>query len=178
MTASWLSMAIELLVAGLLTTTIAWCVILDRRLRRLRGDETVFRQTIGEIVIATENAERAIAGLKAAVKECDGDFGDRIRLAERLNVEMERQLRAGREMIERISLIIDASRSAGRATLAAAANEAATAASAGRGDAARTDRFAGTGAAALRTTTDRGKTGSTLQAAQALVERSRQRTAG
>ena len=168
MTASWLSMAIELIVAGLLATTIAWCMILDRRLKRLHGDETVFRQTIAEIVQATENAERAIAGLKSAVKECDGDFSDRIRLAERLNNELEQQLRAGREVIERISQIIDASRSAGRATLAAAA--------AGRGE---TARAAGTGASTLRAAVEGGRTVSTtLQAAQALVERSRQRGAG
>ena len=110
MTGSWLAMVIELIVAGLLATTIAYCVILNKRLTHLRGDEKVLKQTIVELITATETAERAIAGLKVTVRECDTNLGDRIRLAERFTAEMDKQLRAGRDVVERIVQITDAAR--------------------------------------------------------------------
>jgi hypothetical protein len=86
---------IESLVAVLLLLTIAYCVILNGRLKRLKGDEQALKATIAELITATEIAGRAVAGLKAAAKDCDGTLGERMRAAERLAAGMERQLKAG-----------------------------------------------------------------------------------
>lgn len=205
MTGSWLAMIIELIVAGLLATTIAYCFILNKRLTHLRSDEKVLKQTIVELVAATETAERAIAGLKTTVRECDTNLGDRIRLAERYTAEMDKQLRAGRDVVERIVQITDAARPtvmAARpmpmsmpmtapmaapmaaaepvAAVAAAAAAAAAAAEPPRLDPSKLDGFAGAGLAAFRAAAERRPMGAnvTLQTAQALAERTRQRAAG
>ena len=86
---------IETLVAGLLLLTIGYCVVLNRRLKRLKGDEQALKATISELITATEIAGRAVAGLKAAAQDCDGTLGERMRAAERLSAGMERQLKAG-----------------------------------------------------------------------------------
>jgi hypothetical protein len=192
MTGSWLAMVIELIVAGLLATTIAYCIILNKRLTHLRGDEKMLKQTIVELVAATETAERAIAGLKVTVRECDTNLGDRIRLAERFTAEMDKQLRAGRDVVERIVQITDAARPTvmaarpmpmampAAAPLAAVEPVAAVAAEPPRLDPSKLDGFAGAGLAAFRAAAERKPMGAsvTLQTAQALAERTRQRAAG
>ena len=50
------------------------CVLNDR-LKRLKADEQSLQATIAELITATEIAERAIAGLKATVREGDADAG-------------------------------------------------------------------------------------------------------
>ncbi|MCC6776562.1 MAG: chemotaxis protein [Hyphomicrobiales bacterium] len=90
-----LALMIESLVAALLVLTIGYCALLNRRLKRLKGDEQALRGTIAELITATEIAGRAVAGLKAAAQECDGTLGERMRAAERLSIAMARQLKAG-----------------------------------------------------------------------------------
>ena len=109
-----ISMLVELLVAGLLVATIAYCVTLNRRLIRLRSDEQSLKATIAELVTATEIAERAIQGLKVTVRECDGTLGERLRTAERFLVDIEREVKSGQTVVERISRITEAARDAGR----------------------------------------------------------------
>ena len=54
----------DCLLAVLLVATIASCVALSRRITRLKSDESAMRKTVGELMLATETAERAIAGLR------------------------------------------------------------------------------------------------------------------
>ncbi|AVO47622.1 chemotaxis protein [Phreatobacter cathodiphilus] len=109
-----MSMVIELLVAGLLAATIGYCITLNRRLTRLRSDEQSLKATIAELITATEIAERAIQGLKVTVRECDGTLGERLRTAERFLVDIEREVKAGETVVERISRITEAARDAGK----------------------------------------------------------------
>jgi hypothetical protein len=104
------SMIVELLVAGLLAATIAYCIMLNRRLMRLKSDDQALKATIAELITATEIAERAIQGLKVTVRECDGTLGERLRTAERFLVEIEREVKAGQTVVDRISKITEAAR--------------------------------------------------------------------
>jgi hypothetical protein len=106
----YLGIFIEGTVAILLVVTIGYCFILDRRLRRFRADENLLKATIGELITATEIAERAIAGLKLTVRECDQNLGDRLRAAERFSAEIEQQIAVGDTLLRRISQIAAASR--------------------------------------------------------------------
>jgi Domain of unknown function (DUF6468) len=99
---------IEGLVAILLALTIAYCMMLNRRLRRLKGDELALKATISELITATEIAERAIAGLKLTVRECDQGLGERLRTAERFSADIDRQLEAGQTVVERLAQIVAA----------------------------------------------------------------------
>jgi len=101
---------IESLVAVLLVLTIAYCVLLNKRLKRLRADEQALKATISELITATEIAERAIAGLQMTVRECDQNLGERLRTAERFSADMERQLESGEEILDRLARIVAATR--------------------------------------------------------------------
>jgi hypothetical protein len=90
---------IESLVAILLLVTIGYCVILNARLKRLKADEQALKATISELITATEIAGRAVAGLKATAQEADRTLGDRLRAAEKLSTDLDRQLRGGEAML-------------------------------------------------------------------------------
>lgn len=106
----WIGFAIEGLVAVLLLLTIAYCVVLNSKLRRLKADEHALKATIGELITATEIAERAIAGLKVTVRDCDQNIGERLRTAERFSADITRQIDAGTMVLERLARIVAASR--------------------------------------------------------------------
>jgi hypothetical protein len=111
-----LGLIVEGTVAALLLVTIVCCVVLERRLRRFRADEQSLRTIIAELITATETAERAIAGLKMTVRECDQTLGERLRTAERFVAEIDRQLGAGEAVMRRLAQIATA---AGRPALPA-----------------------------------------------------------
>jgi hypothetical protein len=101
---------IEGLVALLLLITIAYCILLNRRLCRFRADEQSLKATISELITATEIAERAIAGLKLTVRECDQNLGERLRTAERFSADIAQQIEAGEVVLTRLAKIANASR--------------------------------------------------------------------
>ena len=105
-----LGLMIEGLVAFLLLLTIVYSVMLNKRLKRLRSDEMTLKATISELITATEIAERAIAGLKITVRECDQGLGERLRDAEHFSTDIARQLEAGGEVLTRLTAIVAASR--------------------------------------------------------------------
>jgi hypothetical protein len=103
---------IESLVALLLLLTIAYCVTLNNRLKRLKADEQSLKATIAELITATEIAERAVAGLKTTAHECDHTLGERLRTADHCCAELNQQIKAGDVLIKRLSRIVAAARPA------------------------------------------------------------------
>lgn len=103
-------MIIEGAVAILLILTISYCMLLNRRLKLLKADEHSLRATIAELITATEIAERAIAGLKATVHECDSGLGERLTRADRMTVDLDRRLAASTDVLGRLSQIVAAGR--------------------------------------------------------------------
>jgi len=102
---------IESLVAILLLLTIAYCVILNNRLKRLKADEQSLKATIAELITATEIAERAVAGLKTTAHECDASLGERLRIADRCCAELNQQIKDGDVLLKRLARIVAAVRS-------------------------------------------------------------------
>lgn len=103
-----LPLTIEGLVSILLLLTILYCIRLNEQLKRLKADGTSMQQTIAELLTATESAERAIAGLKATVREADETLGERLKAAERYSIEMKQNAAAGAEVLNRLSKIAGA----------------------------------------------------------------------
>jgi Domain of unknown function (DUF6468) len=101
---------IEGLVAILLMVTIGYCTILNNRLKRLKADERVLKATIAELITATEMAERAVAGLRTTARECESTLGERMIAAEQCCAELNRQVKAGDVVIERLARVVVASR--------------------------------------------------------------------
>src|ERR1700758_236993 len=103
-----IGLVIESLVAILLVVTIGYCIVLNSRLKMLKADEQALKATISELITATEIAERAIAGLKLTVRECDDNLGERLRTAERFCADIERQIAAGDRVLDRLVRIVSA----------------------------------------------------------------------
>jgi len=105
-----IGMLIEILVCVLLAATIAYCLRLDGKLKRLKADEQAMRRTITDLVSATEKAERAVAGLRNLVDECDQTISGHLRDAERHALDLADQIRTGDDVIARIARIVDSTR--------------------------------------------------------------------
>ncbi len=105
-----LGLMIESLVAVLLVLTITFCVVLNGRLKKLKADEQALKGTIAELITATEIAERAIAGLKMTVRDCDQNLSDRLRVGEALARELGVKLEAGHEVLRHLAQIALAAR--------------------------------------------------------------------
>ena len=85
-------------------------VILAKRIERMKADEAGMRQTIGALITATDTAERAIAGLKETLGDCDRTLAERLRTAERYAADLAAQVEAGQIVMERIGQIVSAAR--------------------------------------------------------------------
>jgi hypothetical protein len=105
-----LGIAIESLVAVLLILTIGYCMLLNKRLKRLKADEHSLKATIGELITATEIAERAIGGLKHTVRDVNENLGAQLASAEDMSQQLKKQLAEGEGVFRRLSKIAIAAR--------------------------------------------------------------------
>src|SRR5215212_7319717 len=105
-----LGIAIESLVAVLLILTIGYCMLLNKRLTRLKADEHSLRATIGELITATEIAERAIGGLKHTVRDVNENLGNQLTSASQMSQQLKKHLAEGDNVIRRLSRIAVAAR--------------------------------------------------------------------
>src|SRR5258708_16277524 len=87
--------AIESLVAALLMLTIGYCMLLNSRLKRLKADEHSLKATIGELITATEIAERAIGGLKLTLPAVNENLGNHLTSAARMSQPFKHQVAEG-----------------------------------------------------------------------------------
>jgi pyruvate/2-oxoglutarate dehydrogenase complex dihydrolipoamide acyltransferase (E2) component len=163
-----IGMLIEILVCVLLAATIAYCLRLDGKLKRLKADEQAMRRTITDLVSATEKAERAVAGLRSVVEQCDQTIAGQLRDAERHAQDLADQIRTGDDVIARIARIVDSTRGgdaepASRTRAAAPAHAAAP---------------PPPPAPAPAEQTPQERLAATLAAAQAFAERARRRVDG
>jgi hypothetical protein len=106
-----LGIAIESLVAILLMLTIGYCILLNSRLKRLKADEHSLKATIGELITATEIAERAIGGLKHTVRDVNENLGSQLTAAAQMSQQLKKQLAEGDNVFRRLSKIAIAARS-------------------------------------------------------------------
>ena len=105
-----LGIAIESLVAVLLLLTIGYCMLLNKRLQRLKADEHSLKATIGELITATEIAERAIGGLKHTVRDVNENLGSQLAAANQMSAQLKHALAEGDAVVRRLSKIAVAAR--------------------------------------------------------------------
>jgi hypothetical protein len=98
-------LTIEALVAILLLLTILYCARLNKQIEKLKADEKLMKASVGELIMATERAERAIAGLKVTAHEADTTLGARLREAEVYCKAMASSLNAGEDVLVRLRKI-------------------------------------------------------------------------
>jgi Domain of unknown function (DUF6468) len=105
-----LGIVIESLVAVLLMLTIGYCMLLNKRLQRLKADEHSLKAVIAELITATEIAERAIGGLKHTVRDVNENLGNQLTAAAQISIQLKAQLAEGDGVIRRLSKIVLAAR--------------------------------------------------------------------
>src|SRR5215813_15375069 len=106
----FLGIVIESLVAVLLMVTIGYCMLLNKRLQRLKADEHSLKATIAELITATEIAERAIGGLKHTVRDVNENLGGQLTAATQMSEHLKRQLAEGDHVVRRLTKIAIAAR--------------------------------------------------------------------
>ena len=107
-----LGVVIESLVAVLLMLTIGYCMLLNKRLQRLKADEHSLKATIAELITATEIAERAIGGLKHTVRDVNENLGSQLTAATQMAGHLKSMLAEGDGVIRRLGRIAIAARPA------------------------------------------------------------------
>jgi hypothetical protein len=105
-----LGLMIETLVAILLLLTIGYCMLLNKRLKRLKADEHSLKAVIAELITATEIAERAIGGLKHAVRDVNENLGNQLAYASQMSEQLRRQLGEADNVVQRLTKIAIAAR--------------------------------------------------------------------
>jgi hypothetical protein len=112
MSGNFYGLVIESLVAVLLVLTIGYCMVLNKRLTRLRSDESAMRGTIGELIGATQSAERAISDLRKIANETQDALNDGLISANRVTEDLNEQVQHAQDVLARIAQIAAAARSA------------------------------------------------------------------
>ncbi len=105
-----IGLMIESLVAVLLVVTIGYCVLLNRRLKKLKADEHSLKAVIAELITATEIAERAIGGLKLTVRDVNENLGAELVRATEMVEQLKRHVTEGDAVVWRLSKIAVAAR--------------------------------------------------------------------
>jgi hypothetical protein len=118
---------IESLVAVLLMLTIGYCMLLNKRLQRLKADEHSLKATIAELITATEIAERAIGGLKHTVRDVNENLGSQLTAATQMAGHLKDMLAEGDGVIRRLGRIAIAARPSQEAEAAPAMTQVSTA---------------------------------------------------
>ena len=110
------SLVVEVVLTLLLAATVAYCAVLERRLRRLRSDQAALTQTVEALNAGIARAQSSLFALRSAAAEAgealEGNAGKARALADELSV----MLAAG----ERIAARIEAGRVAANAASTAA----------------------------------------------------------
>jgi hypothetical protein len=133
--------AIESLVAILLMLTIAYCMVLNKRLQRLKADEHSLKAVIAELITATEIAERAIGGLKHTVRDVNEHLGSQLTAATQMSAHLKSQLAEGDGVIRRLTKIALAARPGSASEVVAPAAPAAPKVSPAKAVAAAAEAF-------------------------------------
>lgn len=107
-----ISLVFDVVIAILLVVTIVFCVVLCKRLKRLRADEEMMRAVVADIVQSTGKAEHAIRTLKATADECDHTLGVHLRDADLVIDDMKSTMADAEKVAHRVAEMVAIAKSA------------------------------------------------------------------
>ncbi|MDZ4382337.1 MAG: DUF6468 domain-containing protein [Parvibaculum sp.] len=93
---------LEVIVCVFLAATIAYCAMLDRRLRAMRSGQDGLRELVGDLNAATQRAVSAIEALKQASAATGEELGDDLKQARLLADELSLMIESGERIAERL----------------------------------------------------------------------------
>lgn len=105
MTATWISIVIDLSVAGLLAVAIVYAVRLNRTLEALRDGKAELATLIGRFDEAAAHAERSVARLGQSTTEQGKVLNSAITEAQALRDELAFMLERGDTVADRIATL-------------------------------------------------------------------------
>lgn len=97
-----IGLMLEIIVCVFLAATIAYCAMLDRRLRTMRSGQDGLRELVGELDVATQRAVSAIEALKQASAVTGKELGSGVTRARALADELSLMIESGERIAERL----------------------------------------------------------------------------
>ena len=101
---------VDLIVAVLLLATLAYCIMLNRRLAALRDDKGELRELIRGLAAASQRAETGVASLRAAAEQIGVGLQQEIDNARELREDLSYMLERGGALADRLEGAIRARR--------------------------------------------------------------------
>jgi hypothetical protein len=95
---------------GIVIESLVAALLMLKRLKLLKADEHSLKATIGELITATEIAERAIGSLKLTVRDVNEHLGNKIASATDMSEQLKKQLVESDNVLRRLTKIAVAAR--------------------------------------------------------------------
>lgn len=92
----------DILIIGLLTITCIFCLVLNRRLSRLRQGQVDLATSISEFDEAVLQARQTLAGMDERAKRQHQEIAQRARAAEELATDLSVMISSGNRVADRI----------------------------------------------------------------------------
>ena len=100
-----LGFVVEILVAVLLAVTIGYCLVVNRKLERLRSDQSELKGFIRELNTATTHAEHAIVGLQKSADNAEEMLGSQVKSARELATLLSESVARGEEVYSKLEML-------------------------------------------------------------------------
>lgn len=97
--------AIEALVAVLLAVTIGYCVLVNRKLKDLRSDQSELKAIVRDLHAATGQAENAIAGLRESARTADETLGHQLERVRSLDEQLRTNIARGESLLGKLTSV-------------------------------------------------------------------------
>jgi uncharacterized protein DUF6468 len=110
-----LNIILDIVVAGLLLTTIAYAMLLSRRLGALRNDKQQLEALVASLDSSSQRAEAGIAALKEAAERIGRQLQERVDQGKALQTDLSYIIDLGGGVADRLEGTIRARRDDGRA---------------------------------------------------------------
>ena len=109
----FISYLFDVIVMGLLATTIAYCYILNTRLRQLRAHESQLRESIAQLFTASKKVEVAVGNLKQHANQAEKNAEDTSLFAEDATIELKRQISEAKLLMNKLQNVVKTAKSQG-----------------------------------------------------------------
>jgi hypothetical protein len=93
---------LDLLLIGLLGTTVGYCAVLNRRLTRLRDGHSEFKALVETLTTATDKAQSSLKDLRELTENASKTLSGNIDTARKLADELSVITESGNALAERI----------------------------------------------------------------------------
>lgn len=111
-----LTFALEVVLSLLLAVTLAYCIVLERRLSAVQKGQKELGNTVRALNTAITSAGAALSALKAASGDATAELNARVREARALADELSVLTSSGERIAERMDQAVSAQKSPGPAS--------------------------------------------------------------